>query len=66
MKFKYYWTLLTHIFSSSKGIWFAHCELCTKHLITSHGGMNDIKHHLGGTVHQQKYIDLQGSASISN
>ena len=35
-------------------------------LTVSHGEMNDIKRHVDGAVHQPKYKDLQGSASISN
>ena len=32
----------------------------------SHGGINDIKRHVEGAVHQQKYKDSQGCTSISS
>ena len=38
----------------------------SKHFTVSHGGINDIKCHVDGAVHQHKYKDLQGCASISN
>ena len=63
---KHNWTLLTNISSCSKRSRFVYCKLCAKHFTVSHGGMNDIKHHVDWAAHQHKYKDLQGYASISN
>lgn len=43
-----------------------YCQLCGKHFTVSHGGMNDVKCHVEGAVHQQKYKDSQSCASISS
>ena len=54
-KFKHSWNLPKFISSSSKGARYAYCQLCAKHFTVSHGGINDIKRHVEGAVHQQKY-----------
>ena len=51
-KFKHSWNLPKFISSSSKGARYAYCQLCAKHFTVSHGGINDIKRHVEGAVHQ--------------
>ena len=63
-KFKRSWTLPQHISSSSKGDTFAYCRLCSSHFSVAHGGFNDVKRHVSGTVHQQRLNDLRGMSAI--
>ena len=65
-KFKYNWSLPSHICSSSKGSRFAYCKLCAKHFTVSHGGYNDVQRHVNGAVHQRKIRSCQGMANIGD
>ena len=65
-RFKHNWSLPRHIASGSKGCRFAYCRLCDKHFTVSHGGFNDVKRHVNGTVHKRRIRSAQGSADISN
>ena len=49
-KFKSSWRLPPHITASSKGSRFAYCKVCASNFCISHGGLNDIKRHVGGNV----------------
>lgn len=60
-KFKRGWTLPQHISSSSKG---DYCRLCSSHFSVAHGGFNDVKRHVSGTVHQQRLKDSHGMSAI--
>ena len=53
-KFKRSWSLPQHITFSSKGDSFAYCRLCSSHFSVSHGGFNDVKRHVSGSVHQRR------------
>ena len=64
-KFKHSWSLPAHISPSSKGASFAYCRLCSSHFSISHGGFNDIKRHVSGSVHLQRLRSLRGSSSIT-
>ena len=66
VKFKPSWILPKFVSSSTKGARYAYCQLCAKHFTVSHGGINYIKRHVEGAVHQQKYKDSQSCASISS
>ena len=63
-KFKRGWTLPKHISSSCKGDTFAYCRLCSSHFSVAHGGFNDVKCHVSGTVHQQRLKDSRGMSAI--
>ena len=47
-KFKSSWRLPPHITASSKGSRFAYCKVSASNFFISHGGLNDIKRHVGG------------------
>ena len=49
-KFNSSWRLPPHITASSKGSIFAYCKVCASNFCISHGGLNDIKRHVGGNV----------------
>jgi hypothetical protein len=38
--------------SSQRGPKFAHCDLCGVHVSVSHGGVNDVKKHIGTVKHK--------------
>ena len=64
-KFKRSWSLPQHITFSSKGDSFAYCRLCSSHFSVSHGGFNDVKRHVSGSVHQQRQKDSCGTSGIA-
>ena len=55
-----------HIARSAKGESFAYCSLCRSDFSVLHGGLNDIKHHIQGTVHKKRLKDVEQSAQISD
>ena len=58
-KFKHSWNLPPYICESSKGSMFAYCQLCSSHFTVSHGGLNDVKRHIDGSGHQQRFNHLK-------
>ena len=64
--FKTTWKLPKFITCSDKGNRFAFCKLCSSHFGVSHGGINDVKRHIEGSKHKDKFLESQKSASISN
>ena len=64
-KFKRSWSLPQHITFSSKGDSFAYCRLCSSHFSVSHGGFNNVKRHVSGSVHQQRQKDSCGTSGIA-
>ena len=60
-KFKSSWSLPPQITTSLKENTFAYCRLCYSHFSVSHGGLNNIKRHIMGSVHQQRLKDSSGS-----
>ena len=62
--FKRGWTLPQHISSSSNGDTFAYCRLCSSHFSVAHGGFNNVKRHVSGSVHQQRFKDSRGMSAI--
>ena len=64
-KFKASWNLPPHIVRSRKGIKFAKCRLCRNDFSVSHGGFNDVTHHVNGIIHVEKLREAQSSPSIT-
>ena len=51
--FRSSWDLPPYIAESTKGEKFAFCKLCNSHFSVSHGGFNDITHHMNCLAHVQ-------------
>ena len=62
-KFKSSWRLPPHITASSKG---SNCKVCASNFCISHGGLNDIKRHVGGPIHKRKLAEMDRNARIES
>ena len=40
---------------------YAYCRLCSSHFSILHGGYNDLKRHVAGSMHQQRFKDSSSS-----
>ncbi len=63
-KFKSNWTLPKFITASNKGSRYVYCKLCSSHFGVAHGGINDVKRHIKGSKHEEKYLESQKSVNI--
>ena len=60
------WTLPPGITVSSKGPLFAYCKFCKDNFSVTHGGCNDVKHHVQGKGHEKRYKELSENRTMES
>ena len=60
------WTLPPGITASTKGPSFAYCKFCKDNFCVTHGVCNDIKCHVQGKGHEERYKEVSENKTMES
>ena len=60
------WTLPPGITAKGKGPSFAYCQFCKDNFSVTHGGFNDVKHHVHSEGHEKRYKEVSENRTMES